>query len=186
MKDHATPASAGQPNARVNTPENISSSQTNDRTAERDFVRRLGLTVGLIRENEPANQLSVLFGPGHGIDRDPRKYVERLARSMGERNTFPSAIEIEFSNSPADVFSSADGLPEDYRTSSIKWALELSAAVVIAVTSDGQEPKLWLQPIQTVFRCSEPQVDIWVDYLSRRVRPRHRFAVVRFASEVRA
>lgn len=186
MRNHTTPAARVQQTTLVKNPELHSSHDNNDRASERDFIRRLNSTTSFVGVNEPHDSLSVLFGPGQGIGRSFRREVERLARSIGNPHVFPSSIEIEFSNSPADVFPAAEGLPEDYRTSSIKWALELSAAVVIAVTSADQEPKLWLQPIQTVFRCSEPQVDIWVDYLSRRVRPRHRFAVVRFASEVRA
>ena len=171
--------------------ETLITGTSNPRKFDRDMMRRLNPTVGYVAATTYTDVLTVIHGPAQCIGRGARKDVERLTRKLANPHIFPSLIEIEFSASPGDVFPAAEGLPEDYRQSAIKWALGLSSAVTIAVNFETNgsvlEPYIILRPVQAVFRCSEADVDIWRDYLGRRIRPRQRFAIVRFdASEVRA
>jgi hypothetical protein len=191
MTDNTTNAASVQQTTLVKNPEPLTTGTSNPRKSDRDLTRRLDSSPSYIAINQDDAVLSVFFGPSQGIDRACRKDVERLTRKLANPHIFPSLIEIEFSASPGDVFPAAEGLPEDYRQSAIKWALGLSSAVTIAVNFETNgsvlEPYIILRPVQAVFRCSEADVDIWRDYLGRRIRPRQRFAIVRFdASEVRA
>jgi hypothetical protein len=170
----------------VKNPETLLSlPEGNVGAAERDQWRRINPTECTGCINQVDNVLSLCFGPGQGLGRVGRRNVEQNARLLGNPHLFPNLIEFEFSTSPATIYPAAEGLPEDYRASAIDWVLEISQAIVIYVdTAPGAptgEPYRILAPIQVGFRCSEAQVDDWVDYLGRRVRPRHRFAVVRFA-----
>jgi hypothetical protein len=171
--------------------ETLITGTSNPRKFDRDMMRRLNPTVGYVAATTYNDVLTVIHGPAQCIGRGARKDVERLTRKLTNPHIFPSLIEIEFSASPGDVFPAAEGLPEDYRQSAIEWALGLSSAVAIAVSFETNgsvlEPYMILRPVQAVFRCSEADVDIWRDYLGRRIRPRQRFAIVRFdPSEVRA
>jgi hypothetical protein len=184
-------ATAREKTPLVKKPETLTAATDNPRKLDRDLWRRLNSSTSSLAINQDDDVLSVFFGPSHGIGRAFRKEVERLARTLANPHIFPSRIEIEFSASPEGVFAAAEGLPEDYRQSSINWALGLSSAVGIAVNFEANgsvfEPYIVLRPVQTVIRCSKANVDIWTEYLGRRLRPRQRFAIVGFeASEVRA
>lgn len=192
MTDNIIPGAIAQKqNPLVKNPETLTTGTSNPRQFDRDLMRRLNPTVSYVAATSYDDVLSVFHGPAQCIGRGARKDVERLTRKLANPHVFPSAIEIEFSASPNDIFPAAEGLPEDYRQSSIDWALGLSSAVTIAVNFEASgivyEPYKILRPIQTVIRCSESNVGIWTDYLGRRLRPRQRLAIVRFdASEVQA
>lgn len=192
MTDNIIPGAIAQKqNPLVKNPETLTTGTSNPRQFDRDLMRRLNPTVSYVAATSYDDVLSVFHGPAQCIGRGARKDVERLTRKLANPHVFPSLIEIEFSASPEDAFPAAEGLPEDYRQSSIDWALGLSSAVAIAVNFKAGdslfEPYTVLRPVQTVIRCSEADVDIWRDYLGQRIRPRQRFAIVRFdTSEVRA
>jgi hypothetical protein len=190
VTNHSIPgASAQKRTTLVKNPETLTAGTSNPRQFDRDLARWHRPETSYVALNTRGGVISVFHGPAQSIGRAFRKDVERCARKLANPHVFPSLIEIEFSASPEDAFPAAEGLPEDYRQSSIDWALGLSSAVTIAVNSEaggiGYEPYKILHPVQTVFRCSESNVDVWTDYLGRRLRPRQRFAIVRLdASEV--
>lgn len=192
MTKHNIPGAIAQKQTTlVEKLETLTTRTSNPRQFDRDSVRRYRSETSYIAINTSGGVISVFHGPAQSIDRCFRKDVEQCARKLANPHIFPSLIEIEFSASPKDAFPVAEGLPEDYRQSSIDWALGLSSAVTIAVNFEASgivyEPYKILRPIQTVIRCSESNVGIWTDYLGRRLRPRQRFAIVRFdASEVQA
>jgi hypothetical protein len=186
MSNTITNAAGVQRSPLVKNPDLITTNIGNPRVTDRDLMRRLNSETAYLAAHVQTDVLTVFFGPSQGLGRGFRKEVERLSRKIGNPHLFPSRVEIEFSTSPADVFTVADGLPEDYRQSAIDWALGLSSAVVIAVNVETSasvvEPYAVLRPVQMVIRCSEQGVSAWAEYLGRRVRPRQRFAVIRFAS----
>lgn len=192
MTDNIIPGAIAQKqNPLVKKLKTLTTRTSNPCKFERDLTRRLDSSTSSVAINQDDDMLSVFCGPSQGIGRALRQDVERCARKLANPHIFPSLIEIEFSASPKAAFPAAEGLPEDYRQSSIDWALGLSSAAIVAVNTEAHgvvnEPYKILRPIQTVFRCSEETAEIWVDYLGRRLRPRQRFAIVRFdASEVRA
>lgn len=191
VRKHITSASRIQRTIPVKPKQLVSARLGNEGATARDFARNLSTGLRLACFNGVDDVFTLCIAPGEGFGRQARREIEQEVRRVDRPNVFPNTAEFEFSTSPFTVFKAASGLPEGYRTSVIDWAIELSRAVVIYVdTSPGTpagEPYRILAPIQAGFRCSEAQVEVWVDYLGRRVRPRHRFAVVRFAPcEVRS
>lgn len=161
----------------VKTPTSILTTTINPAAETRDNLRRSDPTASFGLVNNECDRTVFFLAPGQGID---RKSLERQFRTdIRSRGAFAS-IEFEFSPA-ANKVRADEGLPEDFRLSLLRWALKHSGAVIIAVTDtpEGAEPSFILHPVQMVIRCSEANVNIWSDYLGRRVRPRQRFAIVR-------
>jgi hypothetical protein len=190
LRKHNTSAERTQRNPLVKIPENLSSVLEGNEGADgRDFSRRLSPGLRLACFSDPDRSFKLFVAPGEGFGRQARREIEQEIRNVGRPDVFPDTAEFEFTTSPSCVFQAASGLPEDYRTSTVDWAIELSQAVLICVDmvpgKPAGEPHRVVAPIQASFRCSPDQVAIWTDFLGRRLRPSQRFAVVRFAeSEV--
>lgn len=192
MRKYNTSAARTQRTTLFKIPEALSSLPEGNKFARgRDDWRRMHpneCTARLLEIDEP---LSVFVAPGQPLPRQARRDIEAQAKLVADPFSAPSAIEFEFTTSPTDLYPAAVGLPEDFKSSAIDWALELSQAVLIYVDvkpgTPAGEPHRTIAPIQAGFRCTSEQVDIWTDYLGRRIRPRHQFAIVRFAeNEVRS
>jgi hypothetical protein len=192
LRIHNTSAERIQRNPLVKIPEVLLSIPEGNTAARgRDEWKRLYPDQCTARLGAIDAPFSVFVAPGQPLPRHARREIEGQAKLLANPFSPPSAIEFEFTASPTDLYSAAEGLPEDFRTSAIDWALELSQAVLIYVDATpgipAGEPRLTVAPIQASFRCSTSQVDIWAEYLGRRIRPRHRFAIVSFAeSEVQS
>lgn len=170
------------------TPASVLTTLANPAAAARDNLRRSDSTSAFGLVNDACDRTVFFIAPGQVIDRHTRKLFEREFRRPCQSRGALSSIEFEFSPAAARIRDD-EGLPEDFRLSLLRWAIKHSGAVIVAVneSSRGSEPSSFLHPVQTVVRCSEETAEIWVDYLGRRLRPRQRFAIVRFdASEVRA
>jgi hypothetical protein len=171
----------------VKAPSSVLTTLANSAAEARDNLRRSDPTASFGLANDACDRMVFFIAPGQAIDRHTRKLLERQFRRPRHSRGALSSIEFEFSP-PANKIRDDEGLPEDFRPSLLRWAIKHSGAVIVAVGEGvgGAEPCSLLRPVQTVIRCSKETADIWVDYLGRRIRPHHCFAIVRFASEVRA
>lgn len=180
MRNNITNADGVQRFPLVKTPTPILTTTINPAVETRDSLRRSDPTASFGLVNNACDRTVFFLAPGQGIDRNSRKSLERQFRTNIRSRGALASIEFEFSPA-ANKVRGDEGLPEDFRPSLLRWALKHSGAVIIAVTDtpEGAEPSSILHSVQTVIRCSEANVNVWGDYLGRRVRPRQRFAVVR-------
>lgn len=75
----------------------------------------------------------LFIGPGETFERRARREIEGIFDWVRSPKFPLDCAEIEFSASPQFIFQAAEGLPEDYGTHLIDWALAQSSSVVICV-----------------------------------------------------
>lgn len=129
----------------------------------------------------------LFVAPGEDFGKSDRREIEGVLALIRCSGHPLQHVELEFSASPRSVFKAASGLPEDYPSATIEWALSVCRSVVIcadiAPGAPGGEPYRRLAGIQASFHCAPDQVAAWAEYLGRRVKPIHQFAVVRFEND---
>lgn len=125
---------------------------------------------------------TMFFGPGENIHEKSAQMMESVARSIMDPRRGFDKLELEFSTTPARLYPSATGLPEDYLPSALKWALTVCSSILVCVarelgTATGEAHRVE-SSVQAVFHCSQDQRQIWSDYLSKRIQPWQTLTVV--------
>jgi hypothetical protein len=127
----------------------------------------------------------VYIPPGGRVANFCKGWLATYRSQLPEPALFPQRIEIEFSLAPAALLR-AEGLPGDYVKPVIDWALGFCPAVALCVdwapgTAAGEAHAI-LGELQATFRCHERHASVWEAFLRKRLRSRHRFAVVHSAA----
>ncbi len=123
------------------------------------------------------------FAPGERACKNYRRsFADHKAYINDPSKKAPSRIEIEFSSPSWHIPS----VPKAYRTSAIDWALRQCDAVLVCVDREWGtalgEAHAVLAPVQVVFRSREEHVPEWIEFLTPRLRGRHRLSVVHIAA----
>jgi hypothetical protein len=125
---------------------------------------------------------TMFFGPGENIYEKSAQTIAAVARSIIDPGREFDRLELEFSTTPACLYPSATGLPEDYLPSAVKWALTVCSSILVCVahelgTATGESHRIE-SPVQAVFHCSQDQRQIWADYLAKRMQPWQTLTIV--------
>lgn len=126
-------------------------------------------------------------GPGQVVPKALRRTAQNIKHQIASRVPLRfGRLEIEFSATPRKSFPGCNGLPEDFKNSAVRWALELCPAVVLLVDwqpgTEAGEPAHVAGECQASFRCLPGQVGVWQEYLTRRLRPRQTLTIVHGAA----
>ena len=125
---------------------------------------------------------TMFFGPGENIYEKSAQMMADVARSVVNPGREFDRLELEFSTTPAHLYPSATGLPEDYLPSAVKWALTVCSSILVCVArelgSAAGEAHRVESPVQTVFHCTQDQRQIWTDYLTKRMQPWQTLTIV--------
>ena len=148
---------------------------------QRPFFKEYHPPAGEEADGISRGTVHLYAGPGNGVSNADKRRLATYPPRLRDRAIFPQRIEIEFS-APPSVFPCSNGTPEDFRKSAIDWALDLCPAVALCLdwqpgTAAGEAYAV-LGELQVTFRCPERLAGVWEAFLRKRLRPRHRFAVV--------